>query len=252
MIYITIIFAIIICFLIYFMYTILKKTVNKVNEQTKSYFVEKLQVYDNLIEEKEKELNEVEDKLKNKKQELEKLSDTNSKKNYTFDKNIIDIMADANYNQSSFNKLQKKIDEEFDFDYEEIILDFIKDNVDDKDYNTCINIKNKFNPKLIYEIVNEDDLEKGILKHLEKDEKKIFNKFINTYKLKKIDDFLNYIDEQIAITSPYVEVQVASKKQNYDHLSKYIKTVVDDSIYKGIKIIYKNKVYDFSLNERNV
>ena len=234
------------------MYRILKNTVNKVNEQTKSYFVEKLQVYDNLIDEKEKELNEVENKLKNKKQELEKLSDTNSKKNYTFDKNIIDIMTDADYKQSSFNKLQKKIDEKFDFDYEKIILDFIEENVDDKEYNTCIKIKNKFNSKLIYEVKNEEKLDEGILKHLNNDEKKIFNKFIKVYKLKNIDDFLNYIDEQIAVTSPYIEVQVANKKQNYNHLSKYIKTVVNDSIYKGIKIIYKNKVYDFSLNERNV
>ena len=39
---------------------------------------------------------------------------------------------------------------------------------------------------------------------------------------------------------------------NFDYLSKYVKTIVADDIYKGIKIIYKNKVYDFSLNERNV
>ena len=31
-----------------------------------------------------------------------------------------------------------------------------------------------------------------------------------------------------------------------------IKTKVSDNIYKGIKILYRNKVYDFSLNEGNV
>ena len=71
-------------------------------------------------------------------------------------------------------------------------------------------------------------------------------------KIKKVNDFLNYLDDLIDKTSPYIEVQVANSKQNYDHLSKYIKTVVNDSIYRGIKIVYKNKVYDFSLNERNV
>lgn len=249
--YIVIVFALVICLLVYLMYRILNTTVNKVNEQTKTYFVEKLQVYDTLITEKEKTLNEIEEIIKNKKIELEKLSDTNSKKNYTFDKNIIDIMTDADYKEKAF-ELQKHIDESFDFDYEKIIKEFIHDNVDDKEYNTCLNIKNKFNSKLIYKIRNEMDLEKAIINELNDDEKKIFNNFKKVSPKYNIDDFLNYIDETISVASPYVEVQVANKKQNYDHLSKYIKTVVNDSIYKGIKIVYKNKVYDFSLNERNV
>ena len=249
--YIVFVFCIVICLLVYVMYRILLTTVNKVNEQTKTYFVEKLQVYDNLIEEKENKLNEIEENIKNKKSELEKLSDTNSKNNYTFDNNIIDIMTDADYKDNSL-KLQKKIDEDFDFDYERIILNFISDNIDDRDYNTCLNIKNKFNSNLIYKIKNEIDLEDAILSELNNDEKDIFKRFKKINDRYDIDDFLNYIDELIASTSPYVEVQVANKKQNYDHLSKYINTVVNDSIYKGIKIIYKNKVYNFSLNERNV
>lgn len=250
--YIVIVFGIVICLLVFFMYKILKKTVDRVNEQTKSYFVDKLQVYDELIDEKESKLNEINEKLESKRAELEKLSDTNSKKNYTFDKSIIDIMADADYKENYFNEMQKKIDNDFDFDYEKIILDFIEKNVDDKKYFTCVNIKNKFDSKLIYKIKSQIDLETSILEHLQDDEKQIFFEFKKHNKVKKIEDFLNYVDELLSITSPYIEVQVASSKQNYDHLSKYIKTVVNDSIYKGIKIIYKNKVYDFSLNERNV
>ena len=166
-------------------------------------------------------------------------------------KSIIDIMTDADYKNKSF-ELQKKIDDEFDFDYEKIIMDFINDNVDDKEYNNCINIKNKFNSKLIYEVKNQIDMEDAIIKHLDESEKKILSKYKKYNKKINVDEFLNYIDELIADNSPYVEVQVANSKQNYNHLSKYIKTVVNKSIYKGIKIIYKNKVYDFSLNERNV
>ena len=39
---------------------------------------------------------------------------------------------------------------------------------------------------------------------------------------------------------------------NYDYLSKYVKTVYSKDIYKGIRIVYRNKIYDYSLNERNV
>ena len=40
-------------------------------------------------------------------------------------------------------------------------------------------------------------------------------------------------------------------KKVYD-IDKNIKTKVSEGIYKGIKILYRNKVYDFSLNEGNV
>ena len=249
--YIIVVFALVICLLVYFMYRILSSTVNKVNEQTKVYFVEKLQVYDNLIEEKEKQLNEIEDNIKNKRIELEKLSDANSKKSYTFDNSIIDIMTDADYKSKDLNN-QKKIEDNFDFDYEKIISNFISDNFDEMDYNACLNIKKKFDSKLIYKIRNEIDLEQAIMDELDESEKYIFEKYLGFCSKVNLEDFLNFVDEEISSSSPYVEVQVASNKQNYDHLSKYVKTVVNDSIYKGIKIIYRNKVYDFSLNERNV
>ena len=52
--------------LVLIMFFILKKTVSAVNSQTKTYFVDKLQAYDSLIDEKEQRLNEIEELLKNK------------------------------------------------------------------------------------------------------------------------------------------------------------------------------------------
>ena len=48
--------SLIIGILIFFMFLILKKTVGIVNAQTKSYFVNKLQGYDDLIHDKENKL----------------------------------------------------------------------------------------------------------------------------------------------------------------------------------------------------
>ena len=110
-------------------------------------------------------------------------------KNYIFDKSIIDIMADADYKQSFFNELQKKIDNDFDFDYEKIILEFIEKNVDDKDYFTCINIKKKFNSKLIYKIKSQINLEDAILGELEEEEKYIFYNF-KKFKIRFVNHFV--------------------------------------------------------------
>ena len=81
-------------------------------------------------------------------------------------------------------------------------------------------------------------------------------KVYETFKLvavdKSIDNFISYLDELVDLNSPRIKILVGNKSENYDHLSDYIETVFNDRIYRGIKIIYKNKVYDFSLSERNV
>jgi len=67
-----------------------------------------------------------------------------------------------------------------------------------------------------------------------------------------IEDFVDYLDRLVDLNDPTITIYVSNKKENYDYLSKYVKTVVADDIYSGIKIVYKDKIYDFSLSERNV
>ena len=38
-------------------------------------------------------------------------------------------------------------------------------------------------------------------------------------------------------------VKTTNKNINYDHIDNKIKTKVSDNIYRGIKILYRNKVY---------
>ena len=59
-----IIVSLIIAFLVFLMFMILKKTVRIVNSQTKSYFVNKLQGYDEIIAEKENKLQEIDELIK--------------------------------------------------------------------------------------------------------------------------------------------------------------------------------------------
>ena len=52
------------------MFVILKKTVRIVNSQTKSYFVNKLQGYDDLIRDKESKLSEIDELIKDKEKRI--------------------------------------------------------------------------------------------------------------------------------------------------------------------------------------
>ena len=65
--------SLVVAILVFLMFLILKKTVRIVNEQTKSYFVNKLQGYDDIIREKENKLQEIEDLIKDKEKNIKTL-----------------------------------------------------------------------------------------------------------------------------------------------------------------------------------
>ena len=112
--------CLIIVILILLMFLILKKTVKIVNSQTKSYFVNKLQNYDNLIEAKENKLNEIEELIKNR-TGLKEEKEENKGKEYNFDTDVIDLLNQTKYQDKNVFELNKKIDEKFVINYEELI-----------------------------------------------------------------------------------------------------------------------------------
>ena len=109
--------SLIIALLIFLMFLILKRTVRIVNDQTKSYFVNKLQNYDSLIEEKENRLNEIDDEIKNKELGLKEDTEKNKDRDYIFDTNVIDILNNTEYQNKNIFELNRKIDNAFVIDY---------------------------------------------------------------------------------------------------------------------------------------
>lgn len=236
------------------MFIILKKTVNVVNAQTKTYFVDKLQAYDSLIDEKEKKLNEIDELLKNKELGLTDEKIKLKKDGYDFDYNIIELFNSVEYQNKELLKITKLIEEKFDFNHEKLIKNFLSciNNVDK--YEFCLNLKNKFTSEVVYEIktILDFELDDYMKKFLDGNEYDVYLLFKDLNGNFLIEDFVDYLDRLVDLNNPMITIYVATKRENYDHLSKYIKTVVSDDIYSGIKIVYKDKIYDFSLSERNV
>ena len=112
MIILFIVACLVVAFLIFLMFIILKRTVRIVNEQTKSYFVNKLQGYDDLIADRENKLNEIDELIKSR--EIGK--ENNKKENnggYAFDTSVIDLFNSTQYQDKNIFELNKKIDENF-------------------------------------------------------------------------------------------------------------------------------------------
>ena len=95
-----------------------------------------------------------------------------------------------------------------------------------------------------------DEREEYLNRFLTKEEHKVYEIFLSSNNF-NMEDFIDYLNRLIELNDPTITVLVPNKNINYDYIDKRIKTKVSDSIYKGIKILYRNKIYDFSLNEGN-
>ena len=254
MVILFIVVSLIVAFLIFLMFLILKKTVRIVNEQTKSYFVNKLQGYDDLITERENKLNEIDELIKSREIGKEGNKKELSKSGYAFDTNVIDLFNSTQYQDKNIFELNRKIDENFVVNYEELVKDFLTFCDDSKDYEFCYNLRNKFDSDQIYRFKSmlDTEFEDGLKSFLTEKEFKIYEAFKLIISDHTIENFVVYLEQLVDLNSPKVTILVGSKHENYDHLSEYIETKYSDKIYRGIKIVYKNKVYDFSLSERNI
>ena len=132
--------------------------------------------------------------------------------------------------------------------------DFLTFCDDSKDYEFCYNLRNKFDSDQIYRFKSmlDTEFEDGLKSFLTEKEFKIYEAFKLIISDHTIENFVVYLEQLVDLNSPKVTILVGNKHENYDHLSEYIETKYSDKIYRGIKIVYKNKVYDFSLSERNI
>lgn len=236
------------------MFVILRKTVRIVNDQTKSYFVNKLQGYDDLITEKENKLQEIDELIKDKEKGIEEDNKEIVSNGYVFDTNVIDLLNSTQYQDKNILELNKKIDENFVVNYEELVKDFLTLCDNKKDYDFCLNLRGKFDSDTIYLLKSmmHDDKETKIKEMLDKREYKVYEAFKLIVNDDSVENFVDYLDQLVDLNDPKVRILVGNRNENYDHLNENIETIFNDRIYRGIKIIYRNKIYDFSLSERNV
>ena len=254
MLYLFIISILVLCLLVALMFFILRKTVKTINTHTKLYFVDKVQEYDYLITQKEEQLEEIDKEIKEKESQKEEKELYGGTSNYEFDYNIIDLINKTKYQDKNIFTINKKIDEKFNLDYEAIIKKFLENTSGKEQYDFCNNLKNKFTSEMIYLLKSlpNNDQEQKIKELLNDQEYKIYKLYKEINKSNNIDGFIDYLNEMLDLNNPKIIVYVGDKKENYDHISENIKTIYRNDIYKGIKIKYQNRIYDYSLNERNV
>ena len=224
----------------------------RVNILLKNIFVDKMQQYDFLIEEREQRAESLNNDIELRKDELNKLNnkfnniDVNENNNK---ENDFELSSAKDYEDSSILNKYKKIKEGFNFDKTKLVKTFV-DKVkpkENKNYDSYCKIRQYFTHNVQYKLTScSSDLQITIIKELlTQEEYKLIEELIG--KKFSLNKFLKELDEKIVETNPYITVYTSNKNANYDKISPFVKTVYNENIVEGIKIIYKGKVYDYSI-----
>lgn len=227
------------------MFILLKRIVNTINEQAKVFFMMKLQSYDELIEKKEEELKRLNEQTVVPNVVETTVNDVKEKVNVV-------IQDDApKYELEGLLEVIKKIDDEFNFDTTKIVKQFVNysSNFNADYYNKLLVIKEKITNYGLYNIVIKSELEQlEILKKIGIDDKSLFDIYNFSYKKFNINNFLKILNIEIKKNDPIIYVYVGKKNENFDDLGENVHTQLDNTILKGIKVKYRNVMYEYSLS----
>ena len=168
---------------------LLKYEVKKMNEKAKVYFTLKTQEYTSDVLEKEPKAVIVKN-IEEEKKEKEKSTSViyvDQKDDYVID-NLFSVM--------------KHVDDKFSIDPISIIKKFIKENVNNQDsyhYDKLIEMKDYINKVGIYNIIVNDDSNfiQDIKSHLRLIDEDIYNEFFLGKDEFNIEDFINYVNDEV-------------------------------------------------------
>ena len=219
---------------------IVKKTIDNVNNQGKVYFTLKIQDYEQNKKEEKKESKE------------EIVNDKKKENTDSLNKNVIYVDKKNDYEFDEIFKLTKIIDDKFSLDYKKIIKEFIDKNVDsreDKRYYKLKKMKDLINKENVYEVLTSDT-EKidNIRESLIKIDSSIFEEYLMYNASFSVLEFSNYIEVELSKVDPTIYVVVGDHNLNFNYIDERIVTTYNESIYRGLRIIYHNKMYDYSLS----
>ena len=260
------IFAIMI--MLFFAVFVIKNVIKRINENSRKYFLDKLQEYDYLIDKKkeeianlQKQINTLQDEAEIKKEveEYKKHKDEIKKtlvkienKNKEEKEEIIYDIPTPKYRQEEFFSSYKKLKKQFNVNSKQILEEFLKEHKEtseDKEYTDLKKLREQFSEETVYEMLTLTAEEQfDVIERVINSSKSDFIKLDPSDKKNfSIVKFLERIDLKIREADPTIYVYVSNDGINYDFLDKRIKTILYKNMSEGIIIEYRNKMYDYSI-----
>ena len=269
--------AILVIMMLVFAVYIFKSVIKRINQSAKKWFLDKLQDYNYLIEEKEKQLEELREQIEEAKRKLKVVKQVEEEPESIFSKEIEEklekmrayknapsqipirpeIIYDIptpQYKETSFFRNYKQLKQHFDVNPEEIIKTFIKeheDKEDEKQYTILRDFRKKFTDKILYECSTLEKQEQyEIVESVLTQEEKELLKLQENYPRKNeftVRKLMEQVEEKMKKTDPTIYVYTSKPDEKYEKLDKRIKTRVYKNMSEGVIIHYQGKMYDYSV-----
>lgn len=250
---------ILIIIMLVFVYILFKNIIKSINENAKKYFVNKLQSYDYLLEEKQEKLEEIRTEindLKEHKNILDKKEEIYGREQANKEEKASPVKYDLRtpaYRETQFFNNYKEVKKIFTVDNENIIKDFIKEHrneKEDKEYRALKKIRAKFDNDSIYGCLTlSKDEQISILEEVLTATDKKTVKFEDLKQKEDFDikDLISYIDNRMEEIEPTVYIYTNGLDKRYDLIDKNIIMKQYNNMSEGIIIKYRNKIYDYSI-----
>ena len=101
-----------------------------------------------------------------------------------------------------------------------MIKDFLSFTDDNKDYDFCSKLRDKFDSDTIYKFktVIPSKLDEAYREYLNDREYSVYEAFKLVTVQNTIENFIDYLDRMKELNSPYIKILVGSRNENYNYL----------------------------------
>lgn len=188
--------------------------------------------------------------------EQQKINDTETKIEIVEKKTseyLVNEVDMTNYKSNTFKDEYKNLKEEMNFNKENVILDVIQSEDDDEEkFSDAIKkINDDFDFDTIYELstISVNKQLEVLNEVFNAKQKKFLENYLNKYSDRdfNVTDFFNYVKEQAKLIDENFYIKTGYHEDNFNELGENVVTVHDDEITEGIKVVHKNKMYDYSI-----
>ena len=253
--------VIVLLVLIYFMVVVLRSVVSEVNQKVNGYFLKHLEEYDDHYSSKLaniKEMNAKEEKLSRTLRSLEREVESYRVSPFYVPRPVprdIYIPTARYIDNDFFVEYKVAKDKLMSIDKQQVIYNVLErvpyiGNI--SRYKLACDIIEDLNFDVRYNLCSVPAAEQleVLSEAMTGDKKEVLDSFVETLDVDEAFDsmkFYDYVKEIRKLEDPNVYVSVGENEQDYTEEEKNIICSVDSNICEGIKIIFQNKIYDYSI-----
>ena len=138
------------------LFYILKRMINKMDQESKSYFLNNLQDYDKLIDEKENKLETIKESIENLKEDKNKNEKEAKEESEKLDPSALQAVISPDLQDGNILKTMREIQDKFQLKKLTTIKEFVKNHPEDKEktkeYYLCKNVLDLLTFDFAYEL----------------------------------------------------------------------------------------------------